>query len=221
MTLACHAPGPDCFCVCCDGGPWLTSGFDIQFSDLGDAPPGRRGHAARVRRPSPPARPRLFAPAAAGRPRRRDARRSRRSIARSRGARTWRTGSSAISLDRVPQEKWDAVGRGLPGLRRLLLRLPDLLVLHRQRPSRSAPRRFERERALGCLPLRGVHAGGVGPQPARPRRPTGSSGASSTRCAYQYMRGDGAPRVRGVRPLRRRRAWAASTSRTPAVEDPR
>ena len=36
MTLACHTPGPDCFCVCCEGGPWLTSGFDIQFTDLGD-----------------------------------------------------------------------------------------------------------------------------------------------------------------------------------------
>jgi sulfhydrogenase subunit beta (sulfur reductase) len=36
MTLACHAPGPDCFCVCCEGGPFLASGFDLQFTDLGD-----------------------------------------------------------------------------------------------------------------------------------------------------------------------------------------
>lgn len=36
MTLACDAPGKDCFCVCCDGGPWLTSGFDIQFAHLDD-----------------------------------------------------------------------------------------------------------------------------------------------------------------------------------------
>jgi hypothetical protein len=25
MALACHAPGPDCFCVCCDRGPFLMS----------------------------------------------------------------------------------------------------------------------------------------------------------------------------------------------------
>jgi len=36
MTLACHAPGPDCFCVCCEGGPFLASGFDLQFTDLGE-----------------------------------------------------------------------------------------------------------------------------------------------------------------------------------------
>jgi ferredoxin len=36
MTLACHQPGPDCFCVCCEGGPFLTKGYDIQFVDLGD-----------------------------------------------------------------------------------------------------------------------------------------------------------------------------------------
>ncbi len=36
MTLACREPGADCFCVCCEAGPWLTAGFDIQFSDLGD-----------------------------------------------------------------------------------------------------------------------------------------------------------------------------------------
>ncbi len=36
MTLSCHSPGPDCFCVCCDGGPFLASGFDIQFTDLGE-----------------------------------------------------------------------------------------------------------------------------------------------------------------------------------------
>jgi sulfhydrogenase subunit beta (sulfur reductase) len=36
MTMACVRPGPDCFCVCCDGGPFLLSGFDLQFVDLGD-----------------------------------------------------------------------------------------------------------------------------------------------------------------------------------------
>jgi sulfhydrogenase subunit beta (sulfur reductase) len=36
MALACHAPGPSCFCVCCDGGPFLVSGCDLQLTDLGD-----------------------------------------------------------------------------------------------------------------------------------------------------------------------------------------
>jgi ferredoxin len=36
MTLACATPGPNCFCVCCEGGPFLSSGFDLQFVDLGD-----------------------------------------------------------------------------------------------------------------------------------------------------------------------------------------
>lgn len=36
MTLACTVPGPDCFCVCCEGGPFLKEHFDLQFIDLGE-----------------------------------------------------------------------------------------------------------------------------------------------------------------------------------------
>ncbi len=36
MTLSCQKPGEDCFCVCCEGGPFLTQYFDLQFTDLGD-----------------------------------------------------------------------------------------------------------------------------------------------------------------------------------------
>ena len=36
IALGCHAPGETCFCVCCDGGPFLMSGCDLQLIDLGD-----------------------------------------------------------------------------------------------------------------------------------------------------------------------------------------
>jgi len=29
-------PRRECFCICCDSGPWLESGFDVQLTDLGD-----------------------------------------------------------------------------------------------------------------------------------------------------------------------------------------
>jgi ferredoxin len=35
ITLACTTPGPDCFCVCCEGGPFLTEHFDLQAVDMG------------------------------------------------------------------------------------------------------------------------------------------------------------------------------------------
>ncbi|RPI22494.1 MAG: hypothetical protein EHM61_22160 [Acidobacteria bacterium] len=61
MVLACHTPGPSCFCVCCDGGPSLISGFDLQLTDLGEKllveVGSERGRAAVDQRPA------LFAPA--------------------------------------------------------------------------------------------------------------------------------------------------------------
>ncbi|MDH7500408.1 MAG: 4Fe-4S dicluster domain-containing protein [candidate division NC10 bacterium] len=37
ITLACHTPPLDtCFCICIDGGPSLTEGYDLQLWDLGD-----------------------------------------------------------------------------------------------------------------------------------------------------------------------------------------
>jgi ferredoxin len=37
ISLTCPAPADrNCFCVCCDGGPSLESGFDIQLTEIGD-----------------------------------------------------------------------------------------------------------------------------------------------------------------------------------------
>ncbi len=35
ISLACNRPQETCFCICCNGGPWLESGFDLQLTDLG------------------------------------------------------------------------------------------------------------------------------------------------------------------------------------------
>lgn len=35
VSLACTRPCPDGFCVCCDAGPFLTEGFDLQLVPLG------------------------------------------------------------------------------------------------------------------------------------------------------------------------------------------
>lgn len=104
MTVACDAPGPECFCVCCDGGPWLTSGFDIQFAHLGDrllADIGTEKGAAAVS-----AAPALFDPATAEdldvRARQAaavDSLFERRSY--------MAAGTRWISLGKVPQEKWE------------------------------------------------------------------------------------------------------------------
>jgi sulfhydrogenase subunit beta (sulfur reductase) len=37
VSLACTQPCPLGFCVCCDAGPFLRDGFDIQLTDLGDS----------------------------------------------------------------------------------------------------------------------------------------------------------------------------------------
>ena len=49
VNLTCARPCPSGFCVCCDAGPFLSEGFDLQLTDLGDAllaevgtPKGRR-----------------------------------------------------------------------------------------------------------------------------------------------------------------------------------
>jgi len=36
ISLACNEPLETCFCICCNGGPYLTSGFDLQLTDFGD-----------------------------------------------------------------------------------------------------------------------------------------------------------------------------------------
>ncbi|MGQ9561178.1 MAG: 4Fe-4S dicluster domain-containing protein [Candidatus Oleimicrobiaceae bacterium] len=36
ISVACNRPLETCFCICCDGGPWLETGFDLQLTDFGD-----------------------------------------------------------------------------------------------------------------------------------------------------------------------------------------
>jgi formate hydrogenlyase subunit 6/NADH:ubiquinone oxidoreductase subunit I len=36
ISIACNKPNENCFCICCNGGPWLESGFDLQLTDLGN-----------------------------------------------------------------------------------------------------------------------------------------------------------------------------------------
>lgn len=36
ISLACTEPLDTCFCICCNGGPWLEHGFDLQLTDLGE-----------------------------------------------------------------------------------------------------------------------------------------------------------------------------------------
>lgn len=105
MTLACHTPGPDCFCVCCDGGPFLTTGFDLQCTDLGemllvevDTPKG----AAVVQKAEA-----LFEQAL---PRALEAKRHQvEQVDRAFQRRSYVSdGIKRISLGRVPEERWQA-----------------------------------------------------------------------------------------------------------------
>jgi len=36
ISISCLEPGPNCFCVCCDGGPTLKQGYDVQLTPLGE-----------------------------------------------------------------------------------------------------------------------------------------------------------------------------------------
>lgn len=37
FSLVCNTPPKEeCFCICCDAGPFLDGGFDVQLTDLGD-----------------------------------------------------------------------------------------------------------------------------------------------------------------------------------------
>lgn len=37
FSLVCNEPpNRECFCICCDSGPYLDSGYDVQLTDLGD-----------------------------------------------------------------------------------------------------------------------------------------------------------------------------------------
>jgi ferredoxin len=108
VTLACHEPCAQGFCVCCDAGPFLRDGFDLQLTDLGDRllaePGGPRG-----RRLLSEARA-LFTPARAeDRARRleREAEAHRRF-----GPATCHFASAMrrLSTGRVPEALWQAMG---------------------------------------------------------------------------------------------------------------
>jgi sulfhydrogenase subunit beta (sulfur reductase) len=105
MTLACVKPGADCFCVCCDGGPFLLSGFDLQFVDLGDrllAEVGTPKGAAVVE-----GHPGLFGPACEE-----ELRAKERAVLESDSVFQRRSyisqGIKTISLGKVPAEAWEA-----------------------------------------------------------------------------------------------------------------
>ena len=36
ISIACNRTNETCFCICCNGGPWLDGGFDLQLTDFGD-----------------------------------------------------------------------------------------------------------------------------------------------------------------------------------------
>jgi ferredoxin len=36
IHVTCQEPGPDCFCVCAEAGPFLKDGFDLQLTELED-----------------------------------------------------------------------------------------------------------------------------------------------------------------------------------------
>jgi ferredoxin len=104
MTLSCHTPGPECFCVCCDGGPFLNTGFDIQFTDLGEILLGEvatEKGAAAVKKAST-----LFSSAGAE-----DMAAKARQVEKVDQMFQLRSfmgdGIKRISLDRIPHESWE------------------------------------------------------------------------------------------------------------------
>ncbi|HSK09848.1 MAG TPA: 4Fe-4S dicluster domain-containing protein [Vicinamibacterales bacterium] len=165
MTVSCEAPGPDCFCVCCDGGPWLTAGFDLQFADLGARllvdVGSARGEAAIA------VAPMLFQPAGADAVAARarqvaevDARFERRSY--------MAAGTKRISLGRVPQEKWEQWADDCQGCGGCCFVCPTcscFTVTDRA----TAPGAFDRERAWDACLYEGFtrEASGHNPRAAR------------------------------------------------------
>jgi sulfhydrogenase subunit beta (sulfur reductase) len=104
MTLACSRPGKDCFCVCCEGGPFLSEHFDLQFTDLGDrlfVEVGTAKGAVALKKGAE-----LFLPAS-----QREAQAKRELVERVDSTFARRSyisqGVKALSLDKVPLEKWD------------------------------------------------------------------------------------------------------------------
>lgn len=108
VTLSCTRPCPWGFCICCEAGPFLQEGYDVQLTDLGDvflaesgSPKGSRAVACGEN---------IFRPAT-------EAEKVRRleleqQALRSFGPETCHFGSAMrrISTRRVPDELWEAMG---------------------------------------------------------------------------------------------------------------
>lgn len=59
VSLSCPVPCRQGFCVCCDAGPFLDAGYDVQLTDLGErilAEPGSESGAALLQRAGVPFR---------------------------------------------------------------------------------------------------------------------------------------------------------------------
>jgi len=168
MTLACHTPGPECFCVCCDGGPFLTSGFDIQFTDLGDrllaevATP--RGGAAAETAWS------YFAAATAA-----DLQAKCRQVADADHKFTRRSfvadGIKRISLDRIPEEAWDEWAADCQGCGGCCFVCPTCSCFT-VRDAPVGPGACQRERSWDACLYEGFtrEASGHNPRGVRPQR---------------------------------------------------
>ncbi|MGA9753147.1 MAG: 4Fe-4S dicluster domain-containing protein [Acidobacteriota bacterium] len=112
MTLACGTPGPECFCVCCDGGPFLAEGFDVQFTDLGAVLFAEAGSVAgAVVLESSRA---FCVPATSAHVAAREA--LVRTVDAAFRRRSYMAdGMKRVSLDRVPSEKWESWARDCQG----------------------------------------------------------------------------------------------------------
>ncbi len=104
MTLACQKPGEYCFCVCCEGGPFLTQHFDLQFTDLNDrflVEVGTPKGEAAIKKGG-----KLFSPATD-----REKQLKRALVERVDSLFTRRSymsaGIKALSLNKIPSDKWD------------------------------------------------------------------------------------------------------------------
>ncbi len=168
MTMACDRPGPDCFCVCCEGGPWLTGGFDLQFADLGArliVDVGTEKGAAAVA-----AAPMLFQPAE---PEAIQARMRRVAEVDTLFERRsyMAAGTRRISLGQVAQDRWEQWAEDCQGCGGCCFVCPTcscFTVTDRA----SGPHAFERERAWDACLYEGFtrEASGHNPRAARGER---------------------------------------------------
>jgi hypothetical protein len=159
ISLSCPTPCPQGFCVCCDAGPFLDSGFDIQLTDLGEVMLAETSSAKGeelVRTTDG-----LFRPATGEELSRRCLLEALASV-QLRRARVTRVGD-APDLNRA------GGGRPVEHHVRLVLRVqrlhagvPDLLLLLDQGSAGGVSGRCR----LGLLPVCCVHARGVGSGPS-------------------------------------------------------